>query len=457
VILDDALTRHPFSADRYFHERHARSVLCLPLINQAKMIGLLYLENNLTPNVFIPLRIAALNLLASQAAISLENTSLYRDLEEREAKIRRLVDADIVGIVIWHLEGRIIEANQAFLEMVGFGREDVMTGRLRWTDLTPLEWRDRDERAIADLKANGIFRPFEKEYFQKDGGRVPVLVGGALFEGRANEGVAFVLDLREQKRAEDALRQSETHLAEAQAELAHIARVTALGELTASIAHEINQPLGAISNNANASLRFLATGSESLEEVKAALLDIIKGVDRVTGIVVRMRALAKKAPPEMAPLRVDDAISDILTLLHHELAKRHIRIEREIAEDLPPVIGDRVQLQQVLLNLVMNGVEAMNEIAEGNRTISITARHYEHQGTRAVLISVQDFGVGLKSENLDQIFEPFYTTKPQGLGMGLAISRSIIEAHGGRLWVAQTSGPGATFAFTLPANRLSLT
>jgi PAS domain S-box-containing protein len=452
VILDDALTRHPFSTDSYVRQQHARSILCMPLVNQAKLIGLLYLENNLSPNVFTPVRIATLNLLASQAAISLENTRLYRDLEEREAKIRRLVDANIVGILIWNLEGRIIEANEAFLQMVGHSREDLISGHLRWTDLTPPEWRERDERAIADLQEIGIFQPFEKEYFRKEGSRVPVLVGGAILEGSENEGIAFVLDLSEQKRAEEALRQSEIHLAEAQSELAHITRVTALGELTTSIAHEINQPLGAITNNANASLRFLATGSESLEEVKGALFDIIKGVDRVTSIIARIRALAKKAPPEMTPLHMVDVIADILTLIHHELARRHIKIEREIAEDLPAVIGDRVQLQQVLLNLVMNGVEAMNEIAEENRTMSIAARYFEQNGRPAVLISVQDSGVGLKKVNVDQLFEPFYTTKAQGLGMGLAISRSIIEAHDGRLWVAQTPGPGATFEFTLPAS-----
>ena len=142
VILDDAAAQNPFSADPYIRQRHARSILCLPLLNQAKLIGVLYLENNLAPRVFTPARIAVLKLLASQAAISLENTRLYRDLEEREAKIRRLVDANIIGIFIWDLDGRIFEANDAFLRMVGYDREDLVSGRLRWTDLTPPEWRD---------------------------------------------------------------------------------------------------------------------------------------------------------------------------------------------------------------------------------------------------------------------------------------------------------------------------
>ena len=157
----------------------------------------------------------------------------------------------------------------------------------------------------------------------------------------------------------------------------------------------------------------------------------------------------------MTSLRMDNLIADILTLVQHELARRHVKIERELSKDLPPVLGDRVQLQQVLLNLVMNGVEAMSEIAEGNRKMWIRARRHENNDRPAVLVSVQDSGVGLKQVNVDQFFEPFYTTKAQGLGMGLAISRSIVEAHGGRLRIAQTPGPGATFEFTLPVSVVS--
>jgi signal transduction histidine kinase len=185
--------------------------------------------------------------------------------------------------------------------------------------------------------------------------------------------------------------------------------------------------------------------------VEGALSDIVKGVDRVNSIIVRMRALAKKVPPEMARLHLEDVVTDVVTLIHHELTRRHVAIHTELSKDLPPVLGDRVQLQQVLLNLVINGVEAMNEVAEGERKISIRARRHEHNGRPAVLVSVQDSGVGLKAAEVDRLFEAFYTTKAHGIGMGLAISRSIVEAHGGRLWVAPTGGPGATFEFILPA------
>src|SRR6476660_3698175 len=190
VILDDAAAQSPFGADSYIRQHEARSVLCLPLLNQAKLIGVLYLENNLMPRVFAPARISVLKLLASQAAIALENASLYRDLSEREAKIRRLVDANIIGIIIWERGGRILEANDAFLRIVGYDREDLVAGRLRWTDLTPPEWLDRHERWwTPELKKMGSVQPFEKEYFRKDGSRVPVMIGMAAFDEQHDQGV----------------------------------------------------------------------------------------------------------------------------------------------------------------------------------------------------------------------------------------------------------------------------
>src|SRR5262245_16375845 len=180
------------------------------MTNQGRFVGVLYFENNLAPRVFTPDRLNVLKVLATQGAISLENVGLYRALANREAKIRRLVDANVLGICIWNLEGAIVDANEAFLHMLQYGREDVRSGRLRWTDLTPSELREQDDRAVAELCSTGTFQPFEKEFFRKDRARVPVLIGGALFEESRNEGVAFVLDLTERKRAEAALKRSET-------------------------------------------------------------------------------------------------------------------------------------------------------------------------------------------------------------------------------------------------------
>jgi len=297
VILDDALAQNPFSADEYICQKHARSVLCLPLVKQSKLIGALYLENNLASHVFTPARISVLELLATQAAISLENARLYGDLGEREARIRRLVDANIIGILIWAVDGRIIEANQAFLDMVGYAREDLISGRLRWTELTPAEWRDADDQALAELKVVGTLQPREKEYFRKDGSRVPLLVARALFEGKADEGVAFVIDMTDRKRAEEKLRASEQRLLEAQMALAHANRVTTMGQLTASIAHEMKQPIGATVTNAQAALRFLGAEVVDTNELQEIFRDIVKDGNRAGEVISRISDLIKKAPP----------------------------------------------------------------------------------------------------------------------------------------------------------------
>jgi PAS domain S-box-containing protein len=474
VILDDALARHPFSADSYVRQMHTRSILCLPLINQAKLIGLLYLENNLSPNVFTPTRIAVLKLLASQAAISLENTRLYRSLEEREAKIRRLVDANIIGIFMWNLEGAIIEANEAFLHMSRLSREDLVSGGVRWTDLTPAEWRDRDKRALAEIKATGAFQPFQKEYCRKDGSRIPIMIGGALFEESGSEGVAFVLDLSQQKHAEDERKRAEDALQEAQAELAHVTRVAALGELTASIAHEINQPLGAVVNNASACLRWLT--AHNLEEARQSASLVIAEGHRAGQIIGRIRALAKKAPPQKDWLDINETIAEVIAMARSAAQRNRISLQTGLADDLPLILGDRIQLQQVILNLLINAIEAMSEVKEGPRELRVSSQKFtknpargphalqtgeseedeyaaraltEAEGT-CVLIAVRNSGPSLDPKSLERLFDAFYTTKPQGLGMGLAISRSIIEAHGGMLWAKANVPRGAVFQFTLP-------
>jgi PAS domain S-box-containing protein len=206
VLLHDASGQTSIWSDGYIREHRSRSVLCLPLLKQARLLGVLYLENSLIPHAFTPARMAVLKLLASGAAVSMENTRLYGDLQEREARVRRLVDSNIVGVLIWNLDGRILEANDAFLSMLQYGREDLVSGRVSWTGLTPAEWRAHDQRATADLKATGTAQPYEKEFIRKDGTRVPVLTGGALFDARADDGVAFAFDLTEQKQAEAEIR-----------------------------------------------------------------------------------------------------------------------------------------------------------------------------------------------------------------------------------------------------------
>jgi PAS domain S-box-containing protein len=248
----------------------------------------------------------------------------------------------------------------------------------------------------------------------------------------------------ERELAEEAFRQS-------QADLAHVSRLTTMGELTASIAHEVNQPLTAVVNNANFCLGLLPKNTKAIKEVREALSDIINDAERASTVITRVRQLARKAPIEWSRLDLKDVITDVLALARHESATRRVTIRVDLSKDLPSVAGDRVQLQQVLLNLVMNGMDAMSQVRDTNRLLIICGQREKQGGAIRALVSVQDSGTGFKPDEMDRLFEAFYSTKPQGMGMGLAISRSIIQAHGGRLWAEANQGPGATFLFSLPA------
>jgi PAS domain S-box-containing protein len=485
-----------------------------------------------------------------------------------EAKVRRLVQANVVGIVMWNLEGAITGANDAFLHMVQYNRDDLASGRVRWTDLTPAEWRDDDEHAMADLKATGIFHPFEKEYLRKDGSRVPVLLGGALFEGSGNEGVAFVLDLSEQKRAERALRRSEAFLAEGQrlshtgsfswrvatdevtwseqlyriyelevgapmtlevirtrvhpedlsllekmklvdqartganrfewqyrllmpdlsikylhavahaiqdddgqleyiaavqdvtarrlseealdkarAQLTHVARVMSLGVLTASIAHELNQPLSGIITNANTSLRMLAADSPDVEGARETARRTIRDGNRASEIIARLRALFIKKETTAELVDLNEATREVIALSSSELRRNGVVLQSELADDLPTILGDRIQLQQVIVNLLRNASDAM--VGAQDRPRQLLIRTEREDGDR-VRVMVRDTGVGFDRQSMDKLFDAFYTTKRDGMGIGLSVSRSIVERHHGRLWAEANDGPGATFSFSIP-------
>jgi PAS domain S-box-containing protein len=440
VILDDASARGSFSNDEYIRRAHARSILCLPLVKQGRLIAVLYLENNLAANVFTPARIAVLNVLASAAAISLENSRLYRELQEREAKIRRLVDANIVGVLISNLEGQILEANDAFLQMVRYTRDDLTSGRLRWTELTPSEWQAVTERAVAQLRARGTCEIFEKEYFRSDGSRVPVLVAATVIGGARSETLAFVLDLTERKRAEE----GRERLRQAQADLAYMSRVITVGELAASLAHEIKQPIAAAVLNAKTCVRWLQRDSPDVTEACEAASRTVRDATRAAEIVDRVRSLYRRGTPQRELVDLNEIIEEMIVLLHDKANQYSIPIRAELTPSLPKVMADRVQLQQVLMNLLLNGIEAMKDMGG---ELTVTSKRTEDG---QLLISVSDSGIGLPVEESERIFEAFFTTKPQGTGMGLSISRTIVESHRGRLWASANTGRGATFHFSLP-------
>jgi PAS domain S-box-containing protein len=364
-----------------------------------------------------------------------------RELAEGlEVKIRRLLDSNIIGIFIWSLDGRIIDANEAYLRIIGYDRGDLIAGRLNWRELTPPEWRGADDRRAAQLEASGTAQPYEKEYFRKDGTRMPVLVGAAVYEGRSGEGVGFVLDLTDRKRAERAYSQ-------AQMELAHANRVATMGQLSASIAHEISQPIGAALSYANAASHWLAAQPPNLEEVRRDLGFIVESGVRASEVIDRIRALVKKAPPRKDKVDINEAILQVIALTQNEMANNSISVRTQLAQALPAIQGDRVQLQQVMLNLSINAIEAMSGTSEGPRELLISTAKTDSEG---VLVTVRDSGPGLAPESVDRLFDSFFTTKPGGLGMGLSICRSIIEAHQGRLWATANTPHGAVFQFNLP-------
>ncbi|MFM0232093.1 trifunctional serine/threonine-protein kinase/ATP-binding protein/sensor histidine kinase [Paraburkholderia sediminicola] len=469
VLLTDAMQSNPFAADDYFARRQPKSVLCMPIMRRSALIGLLYLENNLATHAFTPERVTVLELLASQAAISLENALLYADLQrenserklaeeelrEREARIRRLVESNIIGVFFWNLAGVVNDANDAFLRIVGYSRQDLLSGQVQWATMSPPEYHAADEQALEEVRQRGSSQPYEKEYIRKDGRRVPVLLGGALMEGSQEHGVGFVLDLTEQKEAEaelaarrTAATRAEEQLQALQMELAHATRVTTLGELSASIAHEVGQPLGAIVTSGEACLRWLGHRKPQPEEVRACVEHMIAEGRRASEIVRRIRTLTRKDTPRTTRLEFNDVVNDVVSLVRREVLNHRVSLRLKLASGLPPLLGDRVQLQQVLINLVINGIQAMADIGDDPRELLIES-HRDNDGH--VVVAVQDSGPGIDPENVNRLFDPFFTTKADGMGMGLSICRSIIEAHGGQVWASNNAGHGAVFQLSLPS------
>ncbi len=397
--------------------------------------------NEDAPNVFTPARTMVLKVLTSEATMALENSPLYGELQERESNIRRLVDTNLVGVLIANLEGQVVEANDAFLDLVGYTRDDLASGRIKWTELTPLESQAVTQRAVEQMRATGCADLYEKEYLRKDGSRVPVLVAAAALAGTPSRSVAFVFDLRERKAAEDALLRGRE-------QLAHVRHLSTVGELAASIAHEINQPLAAVATYAGAALLWLLRDPPDLERARDALQRTIQEGEHAGEIVSRVRALVKKAPPRTEAVDIDEVILEVLDLSRSKLQRNGILLRTQLPSGKPLVRADRIQLQQLVLNLVLNAVEAMSEPGDAPRELSISSRR---EGANEIVVEVRDSGHGLLPETLERIFDPFFTTRPDGMGMGLSISRSIVVAHGGRLWAMANEPRGAVFQFALPA------
>ena len=591
VLLGEASVENPFSRDPYISHDHPRSILCLPLVNEAKLTGLLYLENRATSRVFTPSRIAVLKLLASQAAISLENARLHtalmnenRDRQQAEDALRAseerwrsLFENVPVGVMLLGPGNRYVAANRAFQAMVGFSEAELCArspvditheddragtdailaaravgdattfrrekrylcknGRIIWADVSsfmvpvaggePLEavfaidishrkqaeedlrrsqaflvqaqqisqtgswywnvttgevrWSPEhyrifgydpattkpsyaifteqvhpDDRPLLDqtiARSAAEKRQFQREYriVLPDGSVKHLLSIGR--PGTAASGdlefVGTVMDISERKRTEAQARESERRYRTMETELAHANRLATMGQLTASIAHEINQPIAASVTNAQAALRWLSHQPPDLDEARQTLGRIVDNGNRAGNVIDRIRALIKKTPSLKDRLEMNGAIREVVELTRSEALKNGVSVQSDLADGLPLIEGDRVQLQQVILNLVINAIQALAADPEGTRDVLITTRPAEPGG---VLVAIRDSGPGLAPADLQRLFEPFYTTKPGGLGMGLSICQSIIAAHGGRLWADANPPRGAIFQFTVPTH-----
>jgi predicted ATPase/signal transduction histidine kinase len=444
VVLDDASISSSYSKDAYVLQNRPRSVLCLPIVQQTKLVGALYLENNLTPGAFTSERVAVLELLASQAAISLENARLYSDLQRSEAFLAEGQSISSTGSFAWKVKSGDIHWSEETNRIFEYDRAAKPTLELVLQRIHP------DDRAFVQETIDRAARErtnfdFEHRLLMPDGA-VKYLHVIAHFLQNSSESLEFVgavMDLTSTKHAEAALHQAQT-------DLAHVSRVTTMGELVASIAHEVNQPLGAIVTNGHACVRLLSREAPDLDKALEVIGRMIGDGMRASEVIKRIRDLLHKAPPEKVPLNINETVNEVIALASSDVLRSRVELRAELAADLPPVTGDRIQLQQVILNLILNARDAMSEVRTHPRELLITTLKSK---SGEVVVAVRDSGQGLDAKDLERIFDPFFTTKAEGMGLGLSISRTIVEAHGGTLWAIPNGDKGATIQFTLPAGR----
>jgi len=366
------------------------------------------------------------------------------NLRRSEQRWRAVFENSAIGVALTDMTGLFRTTNSAYQQMLGYSAEELK--KLTFLELTLEDDRPRNSALVAEL-LDGKRSQFqiEKRYRRKDGRLIWVSNNVSLVPG-TEASPQFVMALSEDITGRKQAEEERERLRQAQADLAHINRVSTMGELTATLTHEVRQPISAAVTNAKTCLRWLNRDQPDLMEARDAASRLIKDVTRASDIIGRIGSLFKKGLPQREMVNVNQIIQEMIALLRPEAARYSISIDGDLARDVLQTMADRVQLQQVLMNLMLNGIEAMRDLSAPGR-LTISSRHEE---SRQILISVADVGTGIRPEQAEQIFHAFFTSKPQGTGMGLAISRSIIESHGGRLWATPNSGPGTTFQFTLP-------
>ena len=419
-----------------------------PKIDQPYMFGL---HQCSYPRVWSAQEERLFQEIGRRLADALTTLLMFRNLRESEA---RLEEAQRVGqIGYWDRDydsDRVTWSDEAY-RIFGLAPQERKITYAVLPGLIHPEDRAIVIRAIAEALRGGPRYDVEYRVIRPNGEVRIVHSRGNVMRnelGGARRMFGTVQDVTERKRAEEDLRESERRYRESQMELAHVNRVTTMGQLAASIAHEVSQPIGAVVINAETGLLWLAAPSPDLQEVRAAFDRIIKAGNQAGQVIGRIRALIQKVPTRHDPVDINETIVEVVALTRSEIQRNGVSLRTQLAKGLPLIQGDRIQLQQVILNFFVNAIEAMNGVSEESRELLIST---EEDGSDGVLVAVRDSGPGLPPEGLERLFDAFYTTKPSGLGMGLSICRSIIEAHGGRVWAGANAPKGAVFQFTLPA------
>ncbi|RZT39173.1 sensor histidine kinase [Cupriavidus agavae] len=422
------------------HGDAGSTVLCTAVESGSALHGVLFVKRR---GRLTAAGLAELRFLSGLAGTALRNARAHASVA-RGSQVREVLNTNILGIFIWERGGRILEANEAFLRIVGYGGGFGLPASL--DVLTPEEWKPAIARREAQFSSGEVLPPFEREFLRRDGSRAPVLVTATRLDEDSRQRVTFVLDLTERRRIEETLERTK-------AELEHVSKVTALTALTGSIAHEINQPLAAIVANGSAAIRWLdrprPVVAEALESVERMVFD----GHRAGAIIAGIRSLLTRHPTRRQPVDMNSLIETTVLNLRRDAARSKVQIRLHLEPGIPMVMGDEVQLQQLLGNLLVNGIEAMLPLSPEARSLSIRSS----LAGECVEVSVHDAGSGMDASIAAKVFDPFFTTKQEGLGMGLSISRLIVEAHQGRLWVDRDEKEQTTFHFALPVARAGST
>jgi PAS domain S-box-containing protein len=441
VILDDATAAEMSAADAYVVARRPRSLLCLPLLKQGQLVGLLYMENRLLPHAFTAERVTLLDVLAAQAAISLENARLYDELRAREARFRQLVDSSIMGTVFWTTTG-IVDANDAFLAMIGYTREDLGAGRVQWQHITPPEVAEIEAGLLKQLLATRHAPTYEREFIRKDGSRVPALCGGVLLEGASDQGVSFVLDLTERKQAEAERAAREV------AESANRAK----SEFLANMSHEIRTPMNAILGMSHLAL---ASGLDARQ--RNYVQKVYQSAESLLGIINDILDFSKieagHLDIEQVPFELASVLEVLVDAVGLKAEEKGLELVLALAPDLPArLVGDPMRLRQILLNLGNNAVKFTER---GEVVVAIEVLQHDDASAR-LTFSVSDSGIGISAEEQRKLFRPFTQADAStsrrfgGTGLGLAISQHLVRMMGGTLGVTSEPGRGSTFSFEIP-------